>query len=155
MPNPEPPSAVQVQSFLRQRFPMLMVDRVISWNKGIELRALKNISADEIQFQGHFPEYPLFPGVLTIECFAQAAAILISMSRDAPLAQGMFDAIGAVLDFHFMKPIFPGDRMETHVTITKTAGSNRIVEGKCYVGDEVVASGKLLFGEIKLSNRLS
>lgn len=141
---------VSVLSSLKQRFPMLMVDRVLSWEKWRELKAIKNISVNEIQFQGHFPEYPIFPGVLTVECFAQAAGLLISLSRGGLPSNGMFDAIGAILDFRFLKPIFPGDQLKTHVTIAKMVGTNRIVDGKCFVGDEEVASGKLMFAEIKL-----
>ena len=158
---PEAPSAglpvqgparedVRVLPSLKQRFPLLMVDKVLSWEKWRELRAVKNITVNEIYFQGHFPGYPIFPGALTIECFAQASALLISLSRDEPLAPGMFDAIGTVLDFRFLKPIFPGDRLETHVTLTKRAGTNRMFEGKCYVDNEEAASGKLIIAEIRL-----
>jgi 3-hydroxyacyl-[acyl-carrier-protein] dehydratase len=150
MPNEIPAVDISVLSNLKQRFPMLMVDKVLSWEKGRELKAIKNISVNEIHFQGHFPGFPIFPGVLTIECFAQAAGLLISLSREKSLPPGVFDAIGTVLDFHFMKPLFPGEQMETHVTITKTVGTNRIVEGKCFVNGEIVASGKLMFGEIIL-----
>jgi 3-hydroxyacyl-[acyl-carrier-protein] dehydratase len=150
MPGDIPAVDISVLSNLKQRFPMLMVDKVLSWEKGRELRALKNITVNETHFQGHFPEFPIFPGVLTIECFAQTAGLLISLSRENPLPAGFFDVIGTVLDFHFMKPLFPGEQMETHVTITKTVGTNRIVEGKIFVNGETVASGKLMFGEIKL-----
>jgi 3-hydroxyacyl-[acyl-carrier-protein] dehydratase len=136
-------------SFLKQRFPLLMVDKVLSWEKGKELRTLKNISVNEIHFQGHFPECPVFPGVLTIECFAQAAAILVRLTEGHSV-EGLFDAIGTVLEFRFLKPLFPGDQLETHVAITKVVGTNRIFEGKCFVDGEEVASGKLLFGKIKL-----
>lgn len=149
MPSENPPAAVQVLDVLKQRFPILMVDKVLSWEKWGELRAVKNISFNEPHFQGHFPGYPIFPGVLTIECFAQASALLIALSRDEPLAPGMFDAIGTVLEFRFLKPVFPGDILESRVTITKMAGTNRIVSGKCFVGNEEVASGKLMFAEIK------
>ncbi len=146
--NPDLP----VLDFLKQRFPMLMVDRVLSWEKGGTLKAIKNITANEIHFQGHFPEAPIFPGVLTIECFAQSAAILVRLTEQAEGIGhgGLFDVMGAVLDFHFMRPITPGDRLETHVRITKTADTNRIVEGKCYVAGEVAATGKLLFGKLRI-----
>jgi 3-hydroxyacyl-[acyl-carrier-protein] dehydratase len=136
-------------SFLKQRFPIVMVDKVLSWQKGKELRTLKNISVNEIFFQGHFPDYPVFPGVLTIECFAQAAAILVRLTEGTSVA-GVFDAIGTVLEFRFLRPLFPGDRLETQVTIIKAVGTSRIFEGKCFVEGEEVASGKLLFGKIKL-----
>jgi 3-hydroxyacyl-[acyl-carrier-protein] dehydratase len=143
-----PAPEVPVLDFLKQRFPILMVDRVLSYEKGRKIQTLKNISADEIHFQGHFPGYPVFPGVLTIECFAQTAAILIRMiDGESP---GVFDVIGSVMDFRFLRPLFPGDRLEVWMEITKAAGTNRIIEGKGFVGEEMVASGKFTFGKLAL-----
>ncbi len=143
---------IPVLDYLKQRFPLLMVDRVLSWEKGGILKAIKNISYNEPQFKGHFPEFPVFPGVLTIECMAQASAILVRLTElaDGTAEEGLFDVIGAVLEFRFVKPLFPGDQLETHVRITKTADYNRIVEGKSYVEGEVVATGKLLFGKLRM-----
>jgi 3-hydroxyacyl-[acyl-carrier-protein] dehydratase len=137
-------------SFLKQRFPLLMVDKVLSWEKGRQLRTLKNITVNDIHFQGHFPGYPVFPGVLTIECFAQAATILIRLTEGSSV-EGVFDAIGSVMDFRFLKPIFPGDQLEVQMTMTKTVASSRMFEGKGYVNGEEVASGKFLIGKLKIS----
>jgi 3-hydroxyacyl-[acyl-carrier-protein] dehydratase len=148
VPNEKSSADIPVLSFLKQRFPVLMVDRVLSFEKGKELRAIKNISVNEIYFPGHFPGNPVFPGVLTIECFAQTAAILIRITEEGEIP-GVFDAIGAVMDFRFLKPLVPGDQLEVHMQITKAAGFNRVIEGKGYVDGEVVASGKFLFGKLK------
>jgi len=126
-----------------------MVDRVLSWEKGGEVRTIKNISANDIHLRGHFPGYPVFPGVLTIECFAQTASILIRLTEGS-VAEGIFDAIGAVMDFRFVKPLFPGDQLEVRMRITKTVEPNRICEGKGYVGGEEVAAGKFIIGKLKV-----
>lgn len=147
MANEKLPDEIPVLDFLKQRFPIQMVDRVLSWEKGRDLKAVKNITMNDIHFMGHFPDVPVFPGVLTIECFAQAAAILVRLTEGGEV-QGVFDAIGSVMDFRFIKPVMPGDRLETHVTITKVVGSNRIFEGKCAVDGEVVATGKMTFGKL-------
>lgn len=136
-------------SFLKQRHPFLMVDKVLSWEKGKEIRTLKNITVNDTCFQGHFPDYPIFPGVLTIECFAQAASILIRLTEGSAV-EGVFDAIGAVLEFRFLKPIFPGDQLEVQMKMTKTVEPNRIFEGKGFVGENEVASGKFLIGKLRL-----
>jgi 3-hydroxyacyl-[acyl-carrier-protein] dehydratase len=149
VPNEKSLDEIPDLSFLKQGFPLLMVDKVLSWEKGRELRTIKNISINEVFFQGHFPEHPVFPGVLTIECFAQTASILIRLTEGSAV-KGVFDAIGAVMDFRFLKPIFPGDRLEVHMLITKTAGPNRMFEGKGYVGGEEVASGKFLIGKLRV-----
>ncbi len=148
MPNEASSGEMPDLSFLRQRFPLLMVDRVLSWEKGKELRILKNVSVNDVHFPGHFPGYPVFPGVLTIECFAQAASILIRLTEGS-FVEGVFDAIGSVMDFRFLKPIFPGDRLEVHMVMTKTVGPNRMFEGKGYVAGEEVATGKFLIGKMK------
>ncbi len=146
----EPMEEIPDLSFLKQRFPLFMVDRVLSWEKGKELHTLKNITVNDIHFQGHFPDYPVFPGVLTIECFAQAATLLIRLTEGSAV-DGVFDAIGAVLEFRFLKPLFPGDQLEIHMKLTKTVPPNRIFEGKGYVDGNEVASGKFLIGKLRLS----
>jgi 3-hydroxyacyl-[acyl-carrier-protein] dehydratase len=126
-----------------------MVDRILSWESDGELRTIKNISANDIHLRGHFPGYPVFPGVLTIECFAQTASILIRLTEGS-VGEGIFDAIGAVMDFRFVKPLFPGDQLEVRMKITKTVEPNRICEGRGYVGGEEVASGKFIIGKLKI-----
>lgn len=149
MPNEAVSGEIPDLSFLKQRFPLVMVDRVLSWEKGRELRILKNVSVNDIHFKGHFPGTPVFPGVLTIECFAQAASVLIRLTEGS-FVEGVFDAIGSVLDFRFLKPIFPGDRLEVHMKMTKTVGPQRLFEGKGYVEGEEVASGKFLIGKMRI-----
>lgn len=149
MPNEGGSGEIPDLSFLKQGFPLLMVDKVLSWERGKELRILKNISVNDIHFQGHFPGVPVFPGVLTIECFAQAASILIRLTEGS-FVPGVFDAIGSVMDFRFLKPILPGDQLEVHMVMTKTVGPNRMFEGRGFVGGEEVASGKFLIGKMRL-----
>lgn len=146
MPDPSSLSNFRAMYLLKQRYPILMVDRVLVLEEGKKIRTLKNISVNEPYFAGHFPGYPVFPGVLTIECFAQAAAILIRLiDGESPV---LFDVIGSVIDFRFNRPLVPGDQLEIEMVISKAAGTNRIIEGKGYVGEEVVASGKFIFGKL-------
>jgi len=151
VPNESLTPELNVTEYLKQRFPFLMVDRVLSWEKGGKLRAVKSVSVNEFYFQGHFPQYPMFPGVLTVECFAQTAAILVRLTEltEGSAQEDLLDVIGTILEFRFLKPVFPGDRLETEVSITKTVGKNRIVDGKCFVSGEEVAGGKLVFGKIQ------
>ena len=73
----------QIQKILPHRYPFLMIDRVLDVDPGKALTAIKNISINEPFFHGHFPHYPGFPGVLMLECIAQASAILASLMIDA------------------------------------------------------------------------
>ena len=148
MPNDPSPQELPILDFLDQRFPLLMVDKVLSLEKGRRIRTQKGITVDEVQFKGHFPGIPIFPGVLTIECFAQAAAILIRAEDGKE--PGLFDVIGSVMDFRFLKPILPGDVLEVEMEITKAVGTNRIIEGRGAITGETVATGKFTFGKLRI-----
>jgi len=148
MPSEVPAQDPPVLDLLKQRFPILMVDKVLSYEVGQEIRTLKNITVNDVHFKGHFPGSPVFPGVLTIECFAQAATLLIRLTEGS-FVEGVFDAIGSVMDFRFLKPLFPGDQLEVHMRMTKTVGPHRMFEGKGYVRGEEVASGKFLIGKLR------
>lgn len=144
------PGETQVLDRLRQRYPMLMVDRILSFEAGKELKTLKAVTVNEPSLPGHFPGFPLFPGVLTIESFAQSASILIELTEESEgtLDAGKVNALGAVLEFRFLKPILPGDRLEIHTTMSKRMGPNYMMEGKGRVGDAEVAVGKFLIGKL-------
>jgi 3-hydroxyacyl-[acyl-carrier-protein] dehydratase len=147
MPSNDLPQDLPVLDFLKQRFPILMVDKVLSCEKGKRIHTLKAITVNEVHFKGHFPGVPIFPGVLTIECFAQTAAILIRLEDGEQ--EGMFDVIGSVMEFRFLKPLLPGDRLEVRMEITKAVGTNRIIEGRGTVEGETVATGKFTFGKLR------
>jgi len=147
--NPSALAGPKALELFRQQFPLRMVDLVLSYEKGRFIQTLKNISVDDLHFQGHFPGYPVFPGVLTIESFAQAATILIRLTEGS-VEEGVFDAIGSVRDFRFLKPLFPGDRLEVHMVMAKAAAGNYLFEGKGTVEGVEVASGKFLIGKLKL-----
>jgi len=148
MPSNDLPQDLPVLEFLKQRSPILMVDKVLSWEKGKRIRTLKAITVNDIHFKGHFPGFPVFPGVLTIESFAQAAAILIRAEDGEQ--EGLFDVIGSVMEFRFLRPLLPGDRLEVQMEITKAVGTNRIIEGRGTVEGETVATGKFTFGKLRL-----
>jgi len=147
MPDSAPSVEIWALDYLKQRYPILMVDRVLSHEISKKIRALKSITVNDIHFKGHFPGAPVFPGVLTIESFAQTAAILIRMEDGE--TPGVYDVIGSVLEFKFFRPLVPGDRLEIQMEITTAIGTNRIIAGKGFVGEEIVASGKFTFGKFK------
>jgi len=136
----------QVKARLSQRFPMIMVDKVLQLEPEKYIRALKNVTGNEIYFQGHFPEYSIMPGVYIIETIAQTSAILLS-EKVIPGEQWV---IGSVKDIRLLQPIYPGDQMIIEVTATKIIGNSAIVEGLVRVDDEIVTKGTLLFGKITI-----
>ena len=127
-----------IRAMLPHRYPFLLVDRI----KGIVLNesavGIKNVSANEEFFQGHFPDEPVMPGVLQIEALAQTACVLVikSLGPKAPKHPGiLFTTIEKV---KFRKPVVPGDQLELHVRILKNKMSIYVIEGIGYVDGEKV-----------------
>ncbi len=111
------PDALNILDYLPQRYPMLMIDRVLECEPGKRIVALKNVSSNEPHFLGHFPGLPIMPGVLILEAMAQAAGILVFRTRgDRPDANTVYFYAG-IDKARFKKPVVPGDRLEIEVLI--------------------------------------
>ncbi len=139
----------EIRAILHQRFPLLMVDRVLDLEPGQRITALKNVTGNEIQFLGHFPELAVTPGTLIVEAMGQAASILFAKSTRAEQLPGEFLVLGAITDMRFLVPVVPGDTMEIVVQAVKFAGDLALVEGSVTVAGRVVAKGKLGFARRK------
>jgi 3-hydroxyacyl-[acyl-carrier-protein] dehydratase len=106
---------IEVLNYLPQRFPFLMIDRIKECEPGKRILALKNVSANEPHFPGHFPHRPIMPGVLILEAMAQAAGILAFRTLDIK-PSGDFDYLYAGIDAaRFKRPVTPGDQLEIEV----------------------------------------
>jgi len=109
----------EILAHLPQRFPFLMIDRVREIEPGKRIVALKNVSANEPHFQGHFPGRPIMPGVLILEAMAQAAGLLVFRSQGTrPEANAVYYYVG-IDGARFKKPVVPGDLLEIEVTIER------------------------------------
>jgi 3-hydroxyacyl-[acyl-carrier-protein] dehydratase len=138
----------ELSALLPQKFPFLMLDRVISLEKGKTIVALKNISGNEIFFLGHFPGMAVMPGTLIIEGMAQAAIVLFRKSYEAEEQRPDQDRVfffGAA-KARFLRPVVPGDQLRIEVTITKAVSTGGIVEGVASVDGQVVSKAELTFG---------
>ena len=134
----------EVRELLKQRFPMLMVDTVLELVPEKRIVAVKNVTGNEIQFLGHFPELAIMPGTLIVEAFGQAASILFSQTTSLGMRPGEFLVL-ALIDMRFLVPVVPGDCMEIALQILKLAGDIALVEGMVTVSGTIVARGKLGF----------
>jgi 3-hydroxyacyl-[acyl-carrier-protein] dehydratase len=109
----------QIKQYLPHRYPLLLVDRVLDWEAGKHIRAIKNVSANEEFFNGHFPNKPVMPGVLMIEALAQSAALLafltIGQKPDANEVVYFLGIDGA----RFKRPVEPGDQLLLEVEIVR------------------------------------
>jgi 3-hydroxyacyl-[acyl-carrier-protein] dehydratase len=143
----------QVRAALKQRFPMLMVDSVTSLEPGKKIHAIKNVTGNEIQFLGHFPEHAVMPGTLIVEAIGQAASILFSATTGSGTRPGEFLVLGTINEMRFLKPVVPGDRMEMMVQVLKFIDDFAVVEAVATVNGVEVAKGKLGFARRGLETR--
>ena len=106
-----------VLKYLPQRYPFLMIDRVLEFEAGKRIVAAKNVSANEPHFQGHFPGRPIFPGVLILEAMAQAAGILAFKTHERTPDEASAYYYAGIDNARFKKPVIPGDRMDVEVVL--------------------------------------
>lgn len=136
--------AVQILDILRllpHRYPFVMVDRIIDIRGEESGIGIKNVTINEPQFLGHFPENPVMPGVLVIEGMAQTAAVLVLRLVKAEQKRAMF--LLTIDRAKFRKPTLPGDRLEYHVRKTKHRRTMWWYWCEAKVGDTVVAEAEL------------
>lgn len=126
------------------RYPFLLIDRILEFTANESLTALKNVTINEAQFQGHFPGKPIFPGVYIIENMAQAACFLLSKSGGG-IDENTVYYLGKVAKASFKRPVRPGDQLLTTITIDKQIGPSAIVTARAMVDNELVAKSELMF----------
>jgi 3-hydroxyacyl-[acyl-carrier-protein] dehydratase len=140
----------EVRSLLKQRFPMLMIDAVVALEPEKIIRAIKNVTGNEMQFLGHFPDKAVMPGTFIVEAMGQAASILFSKMTGAGLKAGDFLVLGTINHMRFLVPIVPGDRMEIDVKVLKIVQDLALVEGAVTVNGTLAATGTLGFARRSL-----
>jgi 3-hydroxyacyl-[acyl-carrier-protein] dehydratase len=134
----------EILEHLPHRYPMLLVDRVLECEPGKRLLAIKNVSINEPFFSGHFPNYPVMPGVLVIEALAQAAAILSFRTMGTkPDDKSVYYFVG-IDEARFKRPVIPGDQLLLEVVLERNARGLWKFSGQARVGDTLVAEAKLL-----------
>ncbi len=140
----------EILEHLPHRFPFLLVDRVVEIEKDKSIHAYKNVSINEPFFQGHFPEYPVMPGVLIIEALAQAAGILSFVSAgDKPDGKSLFYFAG-IDKAKFKKPVTPGDQLHLHVEIEWIRRGVGKYKAVAKVDDEIAAIAELMCAKREL-----
>ena len=108
-----------ILKYLPHRYPILLVDRVLSYELGKDIVALKNVSINEPFFSGHFPHHPVMPGVLIVEALAQAAAILTMKTENVVNNDNMIYYFVGIDGVRFKKPVMAGDQLILKVTIER------------------------------------
>lgn len=136
-------SSEQILNLLPHRYPFALVDRVVEYVPGKRAVAIKNVTLNEPQFQGHFPGRPLMPGVLIVEAMAQVGGLIVTQMPDLPKGLFVFAGIDGV---RFRRPVVPGDQL---LITCELLGLKRKRFGKVHaeamVDGERVCSGELMF----------
>jgi beta-hydroxyacyl-ACP dehydratase FabZ len=132
----------QVMNALPHRYPFLLVDRVVSIEKGKKLVALKNVTINEEFFNGHFPGLPVMPGVLIVEALAQSGGILALQDLGGELGNRKIFFM-SIDKARFRKPVVPGDQLRLEVTIERRRSTIWKMDGKAFVGDTLVTDALL------------
>lgn len=109
----------QIKEYLQHRYPMLLVDRVLSWKADNYITAIKNVTVNEEFFNGHFFHRPVMPGVLMIEALAQTAALLSFLSEDRKPDVNTVVYFVGIDNARFKRPVEPGDQLKMHVEIIR------------------------------------
>ncbi len=136
----------QIMKMLPHRYPFLLVDKVVDYAAGQWIKAVKNVTFNEPQFQGHFPDHPVMPGVMVIEAMAQAAGVLTQLSRDGLANDALFYLV-KVDNAKFTQIVVPGDQVEFECQIKKVIKNMTLYHCKATVAGKMVAKADLLCAE--------
>jgi 3-hydroxyacyl-[acyl-carrier-protein] dehydratase len=128
----------RIMAMIPHRHPFLMIDKVVDMVANQRATGIKSVSINENYFQGHFPARPVMPGVLIIEAMAQTAAVLVVHTL-GPESEGKLVYFMSVDNARFRRPVFPGDRLDVHVTKQRHRGNVWKFEGRAKVGDNLMA----------------
>src|SRR5579863_3257623 len=139
-----------VRTLLKQKFPMLMIDCVLALEPEKRIQAVKNVTGNELQFLGHFPEHAVMPGTLIVEAVGQSASILFSKTTGTGTQPGEFLVLGTINEMRFLVPVVPGNRLEMDIQVLKFIEGFALIEAVATVDGAVVARGKLGFARRSL-----
>ena len=137
---------VEIQKILPHRFPFLLIDRITGLTPGESIEGFKNVTIGEHIFQGHFPEHPIYPGVMIIEGMAQAGGVLAFQSMDSEKQEDTKNKVVYLMSIDnakFRNPVRPGDQLVYKLGVIKHRGNIWVLDAKAYVDEKLVAEAEL------------
>lgn len=132
----------QIKEVIPHRYPFLLVDKIVEVEEGKRAVGIKNVTVNEPFFQGHFPEFPVMPGVLIIEALAQVGAAAMLMKEEN---KGKIGFLAGIDGARFRGQVVPGDTLTLEVEITRLKGAIGKGQAKAKVGDRLVAEAEIMF----------
>ena len=142
--NPNRMETQEIMEHLPHRYPFLLIDRIVSYEPGKEIVALKNVTINEPYFTGHFPHHPVMPGVMIVEAMAQASAILAFKSFDLKSnANSVYYFVG-IDEARFKKPVMPGDQLIIKAQVVRNLRGIWKFTSQALVDEAVVSEAELM-----------
>ena len=143
----------EVKGLVPQRNPFILIDKIVEFEEKKRVVCIKNVSANEPYFVGHFPDFAIMPGVLILEAMAQASIVLFKKSSsDTDDSEGKVFLLVSVSNARFSKPVVPGDQLFLEINVDKIVSKGAIVHGVAKVDEKVVAKASLTFGVAEKSD---
>ncbi len=132
----------QIKEVIPHRYPFLLIDQVIEMEEGKRVVAKKNVTINEPFFQGHFPDYPVMPGVLIVEALAQAGAVAMLQKEEN---KGKIGFLAGIDSCRFKRQVVPGDTLMLEVEITRLKGPIGKGKAKATVNGELACEAEIMF----------
>jgi 3-hydroxyacyl-[acyl-carrier-protein] dehydratase len=132
----------EIQDIIPHRYPFLLVDRIIEVEEGVRAVGIKNVTGNEPFFAGHFPGFPIMPGVLIVEALAQVGAVALLKAESN---RGKIGMLAGVDQFRFRGQVVPGDTLTLETEIIRFKGSIGKGRSTAKVGEKIVAEGEIMF----------
>ena len=139
----------ELQEILPQEYPFLLIDKVLEIQEGKKIVAVKNVTANEHFFEGHFPDNPIMPGVLILEAMAQAAIVLYAKTKRVEKKKAQYYFGKA--DIKWRAPVVPGDQLVLEINTMKMLNTGGIMAAKAQVDDKIVAEATIGFSVKQVS----
>lgn len=132
----------QIQEIIPHRYPFLLVDRIVECEPGKMAKGIKCVTANEMQFLGHFPQKHVMPGVLIIEALAQTGAVALLLQEEN---KGKIALFGGIKNAKFKRQVIPGDVLELNCEIIKSKGPIGVGKAEAYVDGKLAVTAELTF----------
>lgn len=135
----------EIKELIPQRFPFIMIDKVVELEPGKKAVAIKNVSGNDILFLGHFPDKAIMPGAAIIEAMAQTAIVLFAAGKDRESSGEKPIYYFGSVKARFLHPVVPGDQIKISMVNVKTLPTGAYVTGEAFVEDKKISEAELVF----------